>query len=191
MRFDTVRNTGILVVCLLVSALFMQVPVHNAVAKKAPDHKVIERERDNMISSPALERRAGQRPPHSASCAGIDLAVEQVELMRTDSGLYLRATVKNLCTGSCNADGIDIEIDESLIPGGSGGVVQPIGITRIEAEGTYMNPWVGVMSNPSGPSTYIVTAVLKGGSRRERSTANNTCRVTIALDEDTKTVSCR
>ncbi|MCG8341602.1 MAG: hypothetical protein MI684_02070 [Chlorobiales bacterium] len=169
----------------------LAVPAQFAAAKNAPEGSMTEIGVDGVINAPMLERRAGQRPPSSSSCQGVDLVIEQVELKRTSSGMYLQATVKNICTGSCNADGIDIEIDESLIPGGTGGVVQPIGVARIEPGGTYRNSWVGVMSNPSGSSTYIVKAVLKGGSRRERSSANNSCRVTIAVDEDSKTKSCR
>ena len=169
----------------------LAVPAQFAAAKNAPEGSMTEIGVDEVINAPMLERRAGQRPPSSSSCQGVDLVIEQVELKRTSSGMYLQATVKNICTGSCNADGIDIEIDERLIPGGTGGVVQPIGVTRIDPGGTYRNSWVGVMSNSSGSSTYIVKAVLKGASRRERSSANNSCRVTIAVDEDSKTKSCR
>lgn len=176
---------------LLISLMSATAAVEFAAAKKASGGNMTEVGVDGVINAPALERRAGQRPPSSNSCQGVDLVIEQVQLKRTSSGMYLQATVKNICTGSSNADGIDIEIDERLIPGGTGGVIQPIGVTRIEPGGTYRNSWVGVMPNPSGLSIYIVKAVLKGGSRRERSSANNSCRATIAIDEDTKTVRCR
>lgn len=185
------KAAQVLIMLLLVSSVVMHFPLLTFAAKNTPEEGMTEIRTDGVISSPALERRAGQRPPHSGACSGVDLAIDQVELKRTASGMFIRVTVKNICTGSCSADGIDIEIDESLIPGGSGGVVQPIGVTRIESEGIYRNSWVGVMSNPSGSSTYIVRAVLRGGSRREQSTTNNRCRVTIANDEDMKTVSCR
>lgn len=183
----------VMALCLLLLVLpaAFVAPTQFLAAKNAPDGSVTEIRTDGVINSPALERRAGQRPPYSASCQGVDLVVERVDLKRTSSGMFMQVTVKNICTGSCTADGIDIEIDESLVPGGTGGVVQPIGVTRIESEGIYRNSWVGVRANPSGSSTYIVKAVLKGASRRERSSANNSCRVTIAIDEDSKTMSCR
>lgn len=178
-------------VLVLVFSAVCSVSLKAFAAKNASDKGMTEIRPDRMINSPALERQAGQRPPHSASCQGVDLVIDSVELMRASGGVFVKATVKNVCSGSCTADGIDVEIDESLIPGRTGGVVQPIGVTEIEPEGIYRNSWVGVAANPSGPSTYIVRAVLRGGSRRERSTTNNSCRVTIAAGEDRKTVNCR
>lgn len=124
---------------------------------------------------------------HSYGCIGVDLVLKKVEIKRTETGVYVKAYVKNRCTGSCNGS-IDIAIDESLIPGGSGGIVQPIGISRIEPYGEYENVWVGVMSNPDGDSTYTVTANLTGCT--DRNNSNNSCRVTLRRGADNVTKNC-
>lgn len=179
--------TGVSLCLFTVFCLFSS-PAFTA-KNSAPD-TLIQLQPQKEINAPALERQAGQRPPYSAACQGIDLAIEKVELKRASGNLYIRATVKNLCKGSCSADGIDIEIDESLIPGAAGGIVQPIGVTSIEPEGVYSNSWVGVRSNPAGRSTYTVRAALKGSSRSERTTTNNSCRASIEPGQTQKTVRC-
>lgn len=124
---------------------------------------------------------------HHIGCIGVDIVLKKVEIKRTETGVYVKAYVKNRCSGSCDGR-INIVIDESLIPGGSGGIVQPIGIFRIEPYGEYENTWVGVMSNPDGDSTYTVTANLTGCTDRNHS--NNSCRVILRLGADNVTKNC-
>jgi len=124
--------------------------------------------------------------PFVVGCIGVDLVLKKVEIKRTSSGVFLKAFVKNKCRGRCNGS-IEIAVDESAIPGGDRGLVQPIGV-NVEPNGEYENSWVGIRFNPDGNSRYTVTAKLIGCI--DRNLSNNTCVVTLRHGANEVTKNC-
>ena len=114
------------------------------------------------------------------SCDGLDLIVKGVEVIRADSGnIFIKATIKNLCTGSCTGP-IIIEVDESDVLGRPGGVTQQIssGIGS-KAEFTMFSA-LGIVNDSSRVCTYVVSVKSEGGCLENASKrGNNSFSITV------------
>ena len=127
----------------------------------------------NMNSRVSIEDRL-------PSCDGIDLIVKNVEVIRGTSGnVFIKATIKNLCTGNCTGP-IIIEVDESNVLGRPGGIEQQIGNgIGSKAEFT-MGGALGIANDSSRTCSYIISVRTEGGCTEAPSkTGNNTFRITV------------
>jgi len=114
------------------------------------------------------------------SCDGIDLIVKGVEVIRNASGnVFIKATIKNLCEGSCTGP-IIIEVDESDVIGRPGGVTQQIsnGIGS-KAEFTMFSA-LGIANDSSRICRYNVIVKSEGACLEPAAKrGNNTYRLTV------------
>lgn len=126
----------------------------------------------------------------ATGCAGTDLILTRVELIRTDEGGSLvHVWVRNRCLEPCASD-IYYVIDEHEALPGAMGVEQRIGV-RIEGEAEVGPMGTTVAAGRAGmDATYTVRVEARGGSCAETSTANNSCRATIRAGEARRTVTC-
>ncbi len=114
------------------------------------------------------------------SCEGIDLIVKDVEIIRNSSGnVFIKATIKNLCEGSCTGP-IIIEVDESDVIGRPGGVEQPIS-NGITGKGEFtMFSALGIANDTSRVCSYIVSVRSEGGCIEPAAKrGNNTYSLTV------------
>ena len=114
------------------------------------------------------------------SCDGVDLIVKNVEIIRTTSGnIFIKATIKNLCIGSCTGP-IIIEVDESDVHGRPGGIEQQIG-SGIGSKAEYtMGSALGIVNDPSRSCSYVISVRTEGGCvEAPGRTGNNTFRITV------------
>ncbi len=131
----------------------------------------------NMPANMNSQLRIEDRIP---SCAGIDLIINNVEVIRSTSGnIFIKATIKNLCIGSCTGP-IIIEVDESDVLGRPGGIEQQIG-NGIGSKAEYtMGGALGIANDPSRTCSYIIRVRTEGGCMEAPGkTGNNTFRISI------------
>ncbi|MEN8153353.1 MAG: CARDB domain-containing protein [Acidobacteriota bacterium] len=131
-----------------------------------------------LIRNPRIN--AGSIADRLPSCEGIDLIVKNVEVIRATSGaIFIKATIKNLCEGSCTGP-IVIEVDESDFLGRPGGVEQQIanGIGS-KAEFTMFSA-LGIANNSDRTYSYVVSVRSEGGCVEDASRrGNNSYRITV------------
>ena len=125
----------------------------------------------------------------ATGCTGSDLELTQVEMIRSRTGgVLFRVWVRNRCLVDCEGD-----ITYTVTPLSSPLDATVQGISSNIPGETTAGP-LGSMVAPGRAGvalSYEVTISVRGGTCRETSTANNTCRVTIGAREDRKVVTCR
>lgn len=121
----------------------------------------------------ATARASDLIPP----CDGVDLIITNVQVINGSSGMFLKATIKNRCTGSCTGP-IVIEIDESDVLGAGRGLEQQVaGGIGSKAEFTMFSA-LGVAYDNDRDCDYIVK-VRADSPCSETNTDNNEYEVTI------------
>jgi len=133
-----------------------------------------------MISAPVNMNTQINIEDRLPSCEGIDLIIKNVEVIRNTSGnIFIKATIKNLCTGSCTGP-IIIEVDESDVLGRPGGIEQQIG-SGIGSKAEYtMGSALGIANDSSRTCSYTISVRTEGGCTEPHGkTGNNTFRITI------------
>jgi hypothetical protein len=141
----------------------------------------------NMVDEANETNNRSEITYTATGCEGSDLELTQVEMIRSGSGVVFHVWVRNRCLAACIGD-LYYQVTP-VIPAG-GGVEQGIG-GRINGE-TSAGPLGNVLIGGRAATdlTYDVSVGVRGGTCRDSSPANNSCRARISATEERKTVTC-
>ena len=124
----------------------------------------------------------------ASGCAGVDLVVTQVEMIRSRTdGVVFHVWIKNRCLEACRGD---LYYTVTPVSPVGAGVEQGLG-PGLDGEQT-AGPLGSILTTGRNGAdlVYDVSVNVRGGTCRETSTTNNTCRVRLLATQERATQSC-